>query len=105
GYIEPTKLQEQTLPKVLNGHDALIKAAPGKDKNISFIIPALSKIDTAAGTEGTTALILTPNADECRQIGDLLTTIGSHNQVDCASIDLDSTEEEQQQSLSNHPQV
>ncbi|MCW9714317.1 DEAD/DEAH box helicase [Aliifodinibius salicampi] len=104
-YTELTELQEKALPKILEGSDALIKAAPGKSKNATFVIPALAKIDGKEEVEGTTTLILTPNSDEAQQIDELVWAAGYHAQVECASIDLDGSEEEQKASLNDAPQV
>ncbi len=104
-YTELTELQEKALPKILEGNDALIKAAPGKSKNATFVIPALAKIDGKEEVKGTTTLILTPNSDEAQQIDELVWAAGYHAQVECASIDLDGSEEEQKASLNDAPQV
>lgn len=104
-YTELTELQEKALPKILEGNDALIKAEPGKDKNATFVIPALAKIDAKEKVEDTTTLILTPNSAESKQIDELIWAMGYHAQIECASIDLDGEEEQQKELLKNAPQV
>lgn len=104
-YTELTELQENALPKILDGEDALIRAEPGKDKNATFVIPALAKIDDKDKVEGVTTLILTPGSSESKQIDELIWAMGYHAQIECASIDLDGDEEEQKELLKNAPQV
>lgn len=104
-YTELTELQEKALPKILEGDDALIKAEPGKDKNATFVIPALAKIDAKKKVEETTTLILTPNSAESKQIDELIWAMGYHAQIECASIDLDGEEEQQKELLKDTPQV
>lgn len=104
-YTELTELQENALPKILDGEDALIKAKPGKDKNAAFVIPGLAKIDAKEKVEGVTTLILTPGSSESQQIDELIRAIGSHAQIKCATIDLDGNEEEQKEQLKTTLQV
>lgn len=104
-YTELTELQEKALPKILKGGDVLIKAEPGKDKNATFVIPALAKIDAKEEVEGVTTLILTPGSSESKQIDELISTLGYHAQVECASINLDGDEEEQKELIKSAPQV
>ncbi|MCW9708482.1 DEAD/DEAH box helicase [Fodinibius salsisoli] len=104
-YTELTELQEQALPAILEGQDAIIKASPGKSKNGCFTIPALAKIDAKENVEGITTLILTPNSAEAQQIEDLVRGLGYHAQIECACIDLDSSKEEQREALAAEPQV
>lgn len=104
-YTELTELQENALPGILEGKDALIKAAPGKNKNATFVIPALAKIDANDKVEGTTSLILTPGSEESKQIDELIWAMGYHAEIECASIDLDGSMEEQKELLKKAPQV
>jgi ATP-dependent RNA helicase RhlE len=104
-YTELTELQEQALPKILEGQDALVKAAPNQSKNACFVIPALARIDAKDDVEEPSALILTPNSDEAQEIDKLVWAAGYHAQIECASIDLDSSKEEQKESLLDGPQV
>ncbi|HLR32006.1 MAG TPA: DEAD/DEAH box helicase [Fodinibius sp.] len=104
-YTELTELQEKTLPKILESSDALIKAASGKDKNATFIIPALAKIEAGSDQDDTKALILTPGSTEAQQMDELIRAMGYHAGIESASIDLDGNEEEQQEVLKNAPPI
>ena len=104
-YTELTELQEQTIPTILDGNDALIKAEPGGSKIASFIIPALQQIDSSDEKEGTSVLVLTPNPEESQQIDELVWAMGYHAQIECASIDLDGEFEEQAEALESAVEV
>ena len=104
-HTELTELQKEVLPKILDGHDALIKAPVGKDKNCSFVVPALAKIDSQDDIEDTRALILTPNSDEAHNIEELTRGMGYHAQINCASVDLDGSEEQQKEALKSQAEV
>ena len=104
-YTELTELQEQTIPAILEGNDALIKAEPGGSKIASFIIPALQQIDTSDDKDNTSVLVLTPNPEESQQIDELVWAMGYHAQIECASIDLDGEFEEQAEALESAVEV
>ncbi|WP_138431174.1 DEAD/DEAH box helicase [Fodinibius saliphilus] len=104
-YTELTELQEEVLPAILEGKDALIKAEPGSDKIASFVIPALEMIDDREEQEGASVLVLTPNPDESQQIDELVWAMGYHAQIESASVDMDSDAEEQEEALKSNVQV
>jgi len=104
-YTELTELQEQALPVILEGNDALIKAERGGDKIASFVIPALEKINAKEQPEGITVLILTPNPKESQKIDELVWAMGYHAQIECASIDMDGDFEQQADALQSEVEV
>ncbi|MGD8426639.1 MAG: DEAD/DEAH box helicase [Balneolaceae bacterium] len=104
-YSELTVLQEQVIPAILSGNDALIKAPTGGDKNASFIVPALEMINGKEDKEVTSVLVLTPNPKEAKEIDELVWAMGYHAQIECASIDMDGDEEEQSKALQSGVEV
>lgn len=104
-YTELTELQEEVIPAVLEGNDALIKADQGSSRIASFIIPALEQVNKRKDKEGTSVLVLTPNPDESKQIDELVWAMGYHGQIECASIDMDTDEAEQKESLQSGVEV
>ncbi|NGP87234.1 DEAD/DEAH box helicase [Fodinibius halophilus] len=104
-YTELTELQEEVLPAVLEGKDALVKAEPGSDKIASFVIPALEMIDDREEKESASVLVLTPNPEESQQIDELVWAMGYHAQIESASVDMDTEPEEQEEALKSSVQV
>lgn len=104
-YTELTELQEEAIPVILDGKDALIKAEPGSSKIASFVIPALEKINQKEKREGTSVLILTPNPEESKEIDELVWAMGYHAEIECASVDMDSGQEEQEEALRSGVEV
>lgn len=47
GYEAPSPIQEEAIPKALEGRDIIARAKNGTGKTASFVIPALQKIDTS----------------------------------------------------------
>lgn len=104
-YLETTELQEEVIPILLDGKDALIKSEPGKNKNGAIIIPALERIEQKEEVEGTVALILTPNSKEAKEMDELVWAMGYHAQIECASVDLDGERQEQEEALESRVPV
>lgn len=104
-YTELTELQEEAIPVILDGKDALIKAKPGSSKIASFVIPALQQIDKKDPKEETSVLVLTPNPEESKEIDNLVWAMGYHAEIECASVDMDGDFEEQTEALKSKVEV
>ena len=74
GYREPTPIQRQAIPVVLEGRDLMASAQTGTGKTAGFTLPLLqllSKHDHAIkGRRPVRALILTPTRELAAQIGE-----------------------------------
>lgn len=70
GFTEPTRIQEITLPLILEGRDLLIEAQTGSGKTACFAWPLLQKISADKTLESKTiqALILTPTRELALQV-------------------------------------
>jgi ATP-dependent RNA helicase DeaD len=66
GIVEPTPIQERTIPSVLEGKDVIAKAQTGTGKTLAFVLPILEKIDV--NESDVQALILTPTRELAQQI-------------------------------------
>ncbi len=82
GYIEPTPIQEQAIPLILEGKDLLGCAQTGTGKTAAFALPILQILDggkvTGKGALTIKVLILTPTRELAIQIGESFTTYGKH---------------------------
>lgn len=74
GFVEPTPIQKQAIPTILQGGDLIGTAETGTGKTAAFLLPILQKID-AVQQKGTTVLILSPTRElsnqtdmACRQL-------------------------------------
>ncbi|MFQ5589506.1 MAG: DEAD/DEAH box helicase, partial [Nitrospiria bacterium] len=47
GYTEPTPIQQQAIPLVLEGADLMARAQTGTGKTAGFTLPLLQKLNTA----------------------------------------------------------
>ena len=69
GYAEPTPIQQQALPPVIEGRDLLGCAQTGTGKTAAFALPILHRLHCRwDGTHRLNALILTPTRELALQI-------------------------------------
>ncbi len=66
GYREPTPVQAQTLPDLLQGRDLLAQAQTGSGKTAAFAIGLLNRLDALA--YATQALVLCPTRELADQV-------------------------------------
>ncbi|HLG88830.1 MAG TPA: DEAD/DEAH box helicase [Alphaproteobacteria bacterium] len=80
-YANPTPIQSQAIPHLLNGRDLLGIAQTGTGKTAAFALPILQRLAAAAAKPRpaeTRALILTPTRELAIQIGDSFKRYGAH---------------------------
>lgn len=69
GYSEPTPIQQQAIPPVLEGRDLMGCAQTGTGKTCAFAVPIIQCLAKSEGRKGTIrALILTPTRELALQI-------------------------------------
>ncbi len=81
GYTEPTPIQRQAIPVILEGQDILAGAQTGTGKTAGFTLPLLQRLSTRSqggGRHAIRALILTPTRELAAQVGESVTTYGKY---------------------------
>jgi len=82
GYTEPTPIQEQAIPVLLEGKDLIGCAQTGTGKTAAFAIPILQLLSErqapAAGRRQIQALIITPTRELAIQISESFTAYGKY---------------------------
>ena len=82
GYTNPTPIQEQAIPVLLQGRDLLGCAQTGTGKTAAFAIPILQTLHqhkaAQRGPKNIKALILTPTRELAIQIGESFMAYGEH---------------------------
>jgi len=67
GYTEPTPIQEQAIPVLLNGGDIIACAETGTGKTAAFLLPILQMLGDNKGKPGTKVLVLSPTRELANQ--------------------------------------
>src|SRR5919112_503722 len=68
GYEEPTPIQREAIPPLLEGHDLLGQAATGTGKTAAFALPVLQGLARSARDAGPAALVLVPTRELAEQV-------------------------------------
>ncbi len=75
GYEQPTPIQAQSIPPLLEGLDLLGTAQTGTGKTAAFALPLLSTLD--AGSTDPQVLVLTPTRELAIQVAEAFQTYAS----------------------------
>jgi ATP-dependent RNA helicase DeaD len=77
GYEEPTPIQREAIPPLLEGRDLLGQAATGTGKTAAFALPMLQRLGAGGAQEGPTALVLVPTRELAMQVSEAVHRYGS----------------------------
>jgi ATP-dependent RNA helicase DeaD len=84
GYEEPTPIQEQAIPALLEGRDVIGQAQTGTGKTAAFGLPLLEYVDP--GDPEVQALVLTPTRELCIQVTQALRAYGERRGVSVVAV-------------------
>lgn len=84
GYKNPSKVQEEVIPKLLNYEDIVVKSKTGSGKTASFAIPICEKIDI--NNTNVQALIVVPTRELALQVSEEISNIGRLKKIRCSAI-------------------
>src|SRR5690554_2011871 len=74
GFEEPTPIQEQAIPLILEGKDLIGQAQTGTGKTAAFGIPMIEDIDETS--PDVQALVIAPTRELAVQVGEELNRLG-----------------------------
>ena len=88
GYTNPTPIQSQGIPVVMEGHDLMASAQTGSGKTAAFILPALNRLATPSALpgKGPRVLVLTPTRELAQQVCEAATQYGKHMRFKIISV-------------------
>ena len=88
GYAEPTPVQLQAIPFVLEGRDLLAGAQTGTGKTAAFVLPMIQRLHASrpAGPRLIRALILTPTRELALQVEESVRTYGAQQPIRSTTI-------------------
>lgn len=80
GYEQPSPIQAEAIPAVLEGKDVMAAAQTGTGKTAGFTLPILELLSRGerAGPNQVRTLILTPTRELAAQVGESVATYGRH---------------------------
>ncbi len=82
GYSDPTPIQRQAIPPILEGRDIMGGAQTGTGKTAGFTLPLLQRLMSSArpgrNRRAIRALVLTPTRELAAQVSESVITYGKH---------------------------
>lgn len=84
GFVEPSEVQDKTIPSLLNHEDIIVKSQTGSGKTASFGIPLCNEINVEESK--IVALVLVPTRELALQVKDDISNIGRLKKVRCAAV-------------------
>lgn len=72
GFQEPSEIQQQAIPEIIQGHDVMASAPTGTGKTAAFVLPSLQRLLNIRPEKGTgpRVLVLTPTRELAKQVAD-----------------------------------
>jgi ATP-dependent RNA helicase DeaD len=103
GYKQPTPIQEQTIPLLLQGRDVIGQAQTGTGKTAAFGLPMLDYVDPEDAA--VQALVLTPTRELCIQVTQALRAYGDKRGIEVVAVFGGAPIKDQAVRLKNEAQV
>lgn len=76
GYEEPTPIQREAIPPLIEGRDLLGQAATGTGKTAAFALPVLQRLETNRSDTNPAALVLVPTRELAMQVSEAMHKYG-----------------------------
>jgi ATP-dependent RNA helicase DeaD len=83
GFIEPSPIQKDAIPVVLQGKDIVAQAQTGTGKTAAFGLPILQQMDCKGDVE---TLVITPTRELAMQVSDELYKFGKFLDIKTATV-------------------
>jgi ATP-dependent RNA helicase RhlE len=85
GYTDPTPIQAQTIPHIMEGHDLIGLAQTGTGKTAAFVLPVLHRLmEFPRGRVN--ALIISPTRELAEQTCETINVLAKYTGLRCISI-------------------
>ncbi|WP_455376359.1 DEAD/DEAH box helicase [Kaarinaea lacus] len=90
GYTDPTPIQQQAIPLILQGNDIMGGAQTGTGKTAGFVLPLLQLLmnerDPAAKRKHVQVLVLAPTRELAAQVQESVKTYGKYLPISSAAV-------------------
>jgi len=84
GYQDPTPIQEEAIPQLLDGHDVIGQAQTGTGKTAAFGLPLLQYLDPE--NNEVQAIVMTPTRELCIQVTQALRSMAEHLDIEIVAV-------------------
>ncbi|MDR3345850.1 MAG: DEAD/DEAH box helicase, partial [Campylobacteraceae bacterium] len=84
GFREPSPIQQEVIPFILDGRDVVGQAQTGTGKTAAFSLPSLSMVDSK--DKRVQILVITPTRELATQISDEMYTLGRFRNIHTVTV-------------------
>src|ERR1700744_4232512 len=84
GYEDPTPIQGEAIPQLLDGHDVIGQAQTGTRKTAAFGLPLLQYLDPE--NNEVQAIVMTPTRELCIQVTQALRSMAEHLDIEIVAV-------------------
>jgi ATP-dependent RNA helicase RhlE len=85
GYTEPTPIQAQAIPPIMQGRDIIGQAQTGTGKTAAFVLPILQRL--ISGRRGhVRALVISPTRELAEQTSEAFLDLGAATGLQCLAV-------------------
>lgn len=102
GFSEPSPIQKEAIPIILEGFDVIAQAQTGTGKTAAFGLPLINNLKHDGSVE---VLIITPTRELAMQVSDEIFKLGKYNKVKTLSLFGGQPIKRQVELLEKKPQV
>ncbi|GLI58556.1 hypothetical protein VaNZ11_000303 [Volvox africanus] len=79
GFIKPTPVQLEAIPRTLEGKDVVARARTGSGKTLAYLLPLFHKLLSTDNTTGSfRAIVLVPTRELCQQVAQEAAATAQH---------------------------
>lgn len=103
GFQSPLKVQEEAIPKILEGKDLTVKSRTGSGKTGAFAIPICEMIDSSL--EAVQAVIMAPTRELAQQVREDINDIGKYKGIKSIALYGNQLMEIQRKALKEVPHI
>lgn len=104
GFVDPTPIQEQSIPELLQGRDLLGQAQTGTGKTGAFSIPLIELVDDKKDI--IQAMVVCPTRELCLQVCQEIKRLSAHKNIETVALYGGQAIDQQFRSLKfNKPQI
>lgn len=100
--MQPTPIQAETIPLLLEGKDLIARSQTGTGKTLAYVLPLLERLDASKELQ---AIILVPTRELAMQIVDEITALSEGGSIRTAALIGGASLSRQLDRLKTHPQL
>lgn len=105
GYSDPTAIQQQAIPHVLDGKDVMGAAQTGTGKTAAFALPVIHQLLERGVKGAARVLVVTPTRELAQQVYEKVVEYSQHTSLKCVALYGGANINPQKNQLTKKPEI